>query len=563
MRQEYANMHLKKSKRKAFTLLNPLLLGACGSDNIKDFLSCSGKSICGREGADTLIGTSANDLILGFFGDDQIDGLSGDDVIKGHNGNDIINAGDGDDQIEGGSGDDTLNGMAGIDYILGGSGSDTIDGGQGDDTIYGGQGDDTLNGGSGSDIVFGDDGNDLIYFELADELASGGAGEDTIRFDATTNTLDVTFNLNTGMAYYTELGNMFQKNLNSIENLESTVSSNLHIVGAVETTKISTGSGNDLVEINSRYQTSKTGYVSTGSGNDRVSLKSFEKISLDLGVGDDAVEIMGGFDTINGGDGSDTLVVSEFWTFENTTISLQDGVVYSLQLNMLETKYLNTLNSIENVTIKSDKPFKIIGNDQDNIILGSNGNDVIEAGSGIDFIDGGLGSDTIVLTENILSIDTVVASNSLESIDQIIGWDVNSVDNGGDILDVTNPFASSSVAQIDLTSTVTISGIISACKSISINDRGLISLIDEDVATGGDDTILVASLSDLEEVATQIISIIDEATVVLQFDNNNDTNVDSTFMISKHTGGAEFAIFSGVLFSGVSSVDTAGELFIT
>ena len=556
-------MHLKKSKRKVFTLLNPLLLSACGSDNVKDFLSCNGKSICGREDADTLIGTSANDLILGFFGDDQIDGLSGDDLIKGHNGNDIINAGDGNDQIEGGPGDDKINGMAGIDYILGGSGSDTIDGGQGDDTIYGGQGDDTLNGGSGSDIVFGDDGNDLIYFELADELVSGGAGEDTVRFDATTNTLDVTFNLNTGMAYYTELGNMFQKNLNSIENFESTVSSNLHIVGAVETTKISTGSGNDLVEINSRYQTSKTGYVSTGSGNDRVLLKSFEKISLDLGVGDDAVEIMGGFDTINGGDGSDTLIVSAFWTFENTTISLQDGAVYSLQLNMLETKYLNTLNSIENVTIQSDKPFKIIGNDQDNVILGSNGNDVIEAASGIDFIDGGLGSDTIVLTESIPSIDTVVAASSLESVDQIIGWDVNSVDNSGDILDVTNPFASSSIAQIDLTSPVTISGIISACKSISINDRGLISLIDEDVATGGDDTILVASLSDLEEVATEIISIIDEATVVLQFDNNNDTNADSTFMISKHTGGAEFAIFSGLLFSGVSSVDTAGELFIS
>lgn len=556
-------MHLKKSKRKVFTLLNPLLLSACGSDNVKDFLSCNGKSICGREDADTLIGTSANDLIYGFFGDDQIDGLSGDDLIKGHNGNDIINAGDGNDQIEGGPGDDKINGMAGIDYILGGSGSDTIDGGQGDDTIYGGQGDDTLNGGSGSDIVFGDDGNDLIYFELADELVSGGAGEDTVRFDATTNTLDVTFNLNTGMAYYTELGNVFQKNLNSIENFESTVSSNLHIVGAVETTKISTGSGNDLVEINSRYQTSKTGYVSTGSGNDRVLLKSFEKISLDLGVGDDAVEIMGGFDTINGGDGSDTLIVSAFWTFENTTISLQDGAVYSLQLNMLETKYLNTLNSIENVTIQSDKPFKIIGNDQDNVILGSNGNDVIEAASGIDFIDGGLGSDTIVLTESIPSIDTVVAASSLESIDQIIGWDVNSVDNSGDILDVTNPFASSSIAQIDLTSPVTISGIISACKSISINDRGLISLIDEDVATGGDDTILVASLSDLEEVATEIISIIDEATVVLQFDNNNDTNADSTFMISKHTGGAEFAIFSGLLFSGVSSVDTAGELFIS
>lgn len=556
-------MHLKKSKRKVFTLLNPLLLGACGSENVKDFLSCTGKSICGSEDADTLIGTSANDLILGFFGDDQIDGLSGHDVIKGHNGNDTINAGDGDDQIDGGSGDDTINGMSGSDYIEGGSGSDTIDGGQGDDTIYGGKGDDTLNGGNGSDIVFGDDGNDLIYFQLADELISGGSGDDTVRFDANTNTLDITFNLNTGRAYYTELGSMFQKNLVSIENFESTVSSNLYIVGAADTTKISTGSGDDSVEINSRYETSKTGYVSTGSGNDRVSLKSFEKISLDLGVGDDAVEIMGGFDTINGGDGSDTLVVSEYWTFENTTISLQDGVVYSLQLNMLETKYLNTLISIENVTIQSDKPFKIIGNDQDNIILGSNGNDVIEAASGIDFIDGGLGSDTIVLTESIPSIDTVVAASSLESIDQIIGWDVNSVDNSGDILDVTNPFASSSIAQIDLTSPVTISGIISACKSISINDRGLISLIDEDVATGGDDTILVASLSDLEEVATQIISIIDDSTVVLQFDNNNDTNVDSTFMISKHTGGAEFAIFSGVLLSGVSSVDTAGELFIS
>ena len=42
---------------------------------------------------------------------------------------------------------------------------------------------------------------------------------------------------------------------------------------------------------------------------------------------------------------------------------------------------------------------------------------------------------------------------------------------------------------------------------------------------------------------------------------DDDTNVNSTFMISKHTGGPGLTIFSEISFSGISSVDTPGALF--
>ncbi|HYD18903.1 MAG TPA: calcium-binding protein [Patescibacteria group bacterium] len=94
-----------------------------------------------------------------------------------------------DEAIDGRGGNDTLTGKVGVDTLYGGSGDDFLVGEEGDDTIVGDAGDDLLDGGLDNDLyIFGHlDGSDTIY-----DLY----GNDTIMFDASIETTDVTFTRN-------------------------------------------------------------------------------------------------------------------------------------------------------------------------------------------------------------------------------------------------------------------------------------------------------------------------------------------------------------------------------
>ena len=68
------------------------------------------------------------------------------------------------DTVTGGSGDDTLNGDAGDDQLAGGNGHDSIVAGTGADTVTGGDGNDTITGGEGVDSLSGGNGNDSFIY---------------------------------------------------------------------------------------------------------------------------------------------------------------------------------------------------------------------------------------------------------------------------------------------------------------------------------------------------------------------------------------------------------------
>ena len=89
-------------------------------------------------------------------------------------GNDELVGGEGDDTLDGGDGDDRLFGNGGNDTLLGGVGEDTLFGGEGDDNLSGGEGNDTLNGGNGDDTLCGGSGGDHLF---------GGSGNDTLTED--------------------------------------------------------------------------------------------------------------------------------------------------------------------------------------------------------------------------------------------------------------------------------------------------------------------------------------------------------------------------------------------
>ena len=129
-------------------------------------------------------GSGDGDLIEGGPGDDVIDGKQGNDILIGGDGNDTLSGGSDDDSLRGGTGADLMNGDGGDDSLDGGDGDDTMDGGAGNDELSGGPGNDVIDGGSGCDTLFGGDGDDFLDCGPSDsqgnDVLDGGAGNDVL-----------------------------------------------------------------------------------------------------------------------------------------------------------------------------------------------------------------------------------------------------------------------------------------------------------------------------------------------------------------------------------------------
>ena len=178
----------------------------------------------GGDGADRIVGNTADNHLSGMRGGDSLDGRDGNDTLDGgagndglygRAGNDTLNGGDGDDLLSGGLGTDRLDGGAGLDRVTyvdsaagvtinlangtaaggdaqgdvlvnienltgsvfndaltGNAGGNLLQGGAGNDWIDGGAGDDVVSGGTGSDALYGGLGNDTLIY--TDSIAAVG-----------------------------------------------------------------------------------------------------------------------------------------------------------------------------------------------------------------------------------------------------------------------------------------------------------------------------------------------------------------------------------------------------
>ncbi|MCH8123485.1 MAG: hypothetical protein IH853_10225 [Bacteroidetes bacterium] len=170
-----------------------------GGDGNDDLVGGNGRDwLFGEEGNDHLRGGDGNDVLdggpgidhlYGDLGDDMLDGGDGDDTVSGGEGNDVIDGGDGIDLLIGGPGDDDLDGGDDEDVLLGGEGddmmngndgNDDLSGGGGNDTLFGKDGQDVLRGGRGDDMLFGGDGRDVLIGGVGDDILSGGDGRDVL-----------------------------------------------------------------------------------------------------------------------------------------------------------------------------------------------------------------------------------------------------------------------------------------------------------------------------------------------------------------------------------------------
>ncbi len=173
----------------------------------------------GSEGADSLIGGTANDVFFCFGGDDYVRGYNGIDLLIGGDGPDRLYGDNGDDIILAGPGNDRCYPGTGTDTILCGDGNDlltladpdaapdTFDGGQGSDklllpvqgyssfTLLSPFGFESFEGGNGHDYidwssaavsvtVRGNGGNDTLIGGSSNDILMSGAGHDTVRGNA-------------------------------------------------------------------------------------------------------------------------------------------------------------------------------------------------------------------------------------------------------------------------------------------------------------------------------------------------------------------------------------------
>ncbi|MGO4916445.1 calcium-binding protein [Pseudogemmobacter sp. W21_MBD1_M6] len=157
--------------------------------------------IAGGEGQDHIVGGDGDDRLYGGAGDDIIFGGAGRDHIFGGAGDDRLHGDAGDDILFGEGGDDDMQGGAGADILFGGDGADRLFGGDGDDVLGDGAGDDAVYGGAGDDVIVAAmDASD----DACDDIYDGGAGHDTLDYSAAQHAL--TIDLASGHAMGVEIG---------------------------------------------------------------------------------------------------------------------------------------------------------------------------------------------------------------------------------------------------------------------------------------------------------------------------------------------------------------------
>ncbi|MDV3456863.1 M10 family metallopeptidase C-terminal domain-containing protein [Sphingomonas sp. HF-S4] len=218
------------------------------------------------------------DLVLtGFASDETITGATGNDVLSGAGGNDVLVGLAGNDTLDGGEGNDTLIGGAGNDVLIGGGGTDTasyadatagvtVNLGLAGAQATGGAGSDTL---SGIENLTGSAFNDVLIGNAGANRIDGGAGLDTVSYEASTQAVIV---------FLAEAG-----------------------MGDMVNGYGGTATGDQLVDIEN---------VTGSAFNDTLLGNSVANV-LSGGNGRDTLFGQGGDDTLYGGAGQDTLLGDE------------------------------------------------------------------------------------------------------------------------------------------------------------------------------------------------------------------------------------------------------------
>jgi Ca2+-binding RTX toxin-like protein len=427
--------------------------------------------------------------LIGSNSDDQLTAASAGAVLEGREGHDVLVGGSGVDTLLGGTGDDTLQGGAGGDSLVGGDGTDVLsyadylgtaartglwidlqntsnstdyaqgdvytsleilEGSGKDDTVVGGHSTiRSLRGGAGDDVFKG--------LDLTHDSLVGGEGRDTIDLSAQPNAqsgirLELTSSQFASMEAV--LGTAGNDTLDG-----SAYTSGLTLNGGTGNDVLRGGLADDTLIGGEGDDTLRGGggtdILQGGGGSDwadfsdltsglvNVNIGVYDSIENAMGTayddsflakaGDEANAYVGGADSLNGVDGTDTV------SYENAATAVKASLATG---GTLGDAAGDTYQSIENLTgsVYADD---LQGNDGNNWLQGKGGDDTLIFSKGQDTLEGGTGTDTVVyagvstaVNANLLTkLGTVVAvgsSQELRSIENITGGSGNDILVGND-----------------------------------------------------------------------------------------------------------------------------------
>ncbi len=429
-------------------------LTATGDDGNNQLTGNSGTNILnGGDGNDTLIGNGGNDTLNGGAGDDAMDGGAGNDTYVVDSAGDTVTeslagAAGGVDLVQsavditldagatnvehltltgsalngtgnalnniltGNSGDNALTGLAGNDRLIGNAGNDTLNGGAGVDALAGGVGDDTYT----VDLIKVGTGATATV-RLQDTLTEGlNQGTDTLILRGVVgdlvraSTLTLGANLEqldasqTGLTKLNLTGNALSNTVtgNDADNLLMGLAGNDTLNGGIGNDSLDGGLGQDI--------------ILGGAGNDRIVM----------------LLTAGNVDTIDGGDDSDTLVLTGVVGGIREVVldlSLADQVISigGVPDDMVVQSHMEHLNASSLVGVVDVK-----GGDGDSVLIGSRGNDTMDGGSGNDLVDGGSGNDAL---EGDEGDDTLIGGAGNDELEGNIGDDTLIGGLGNDTLE--------------------------------------------------------------------------------------------------------------------------------
>jgi len=346
----------------------------------------------------SVVGSAGVNILTGGAGNDSIDGGGGADIIAGGAGNDSITYRGSENSIDGGSGINTLVLAAAVTVNLGNADATTADGTvvsnflnvnasalsvgldiTGSTTanaITAGTGDDVIDGGGGADVVAASAGNDIVAYHGTETAIDGGSGSDTLVLAASGGITSV----NLALAASADQTAGDAVNVTRFENVDaSSLTAALNVAGSMSANTVITGAGNDTVDGGGGSDV-----IGTGGGNDTVAYHGTE-ISVD------------------GGTGSNTLVL-----FDATDINLT-----RIDQSIGDTVVVSNFRNVDASALGAGQDVSIIGSAAANILIGGAGADAINGGGGADVVNASAGDDSVSYWGSEVSIDGGSGTNTL------------------------------------------------------------------------------------------------------------------------------------------------------
>lgn len=385
-------------------------------------------------------GNALGNIITGNAGANTLSGGAGDDTLNGGNGNDILNGGADNDTLDGGAGTDTLRGGTGDDvYIvnaatgkviveLAGEGIDEVQAtvthtlaaevdnldllgtanlnGTGNalvNVITGTSGNNTLNGLAGADTLTGNGGIDVFIVDDAGDVVNGtGVILSSVTRDLNVNTLGVDNLTLTGTAAIDGTGNANANTLtgnSAVNTLDGQDGDDVFVIDATDI--VDGGAGSDTVVVGF---TASTGYANW-TGIENITLTGTALLNATGDGGDNTLTGNNAKNTLDGGLGNDTYVVTagDVIIDAGGTDTVRSAASYTATAD------------IENIVLTGTLNVNAFGNAGINTIQGNAGNNTLESRSGDDTLAGGAGNDVYVIDGAAVTI----IENAGEGIDTV------------------------------------------------------------------------------------------------------------------------------------------------